>query len=484
MGNTAGAGRHVPPWTPLEALGSYAVHRAAGLWRWRDVVVPVVALYAAGVVAGGIGLAVVGAIIVLATAVGVLLRPGLVRRSVARCSDRSHARKIHRDWPGICRGLHWYRNLGEREGLLVPQLLGWSDGVNGLDVTLRPLPEQGADQWDKMADALRRFVGGASVEWRESNGTLRIVIGRYALPIVLPWQSEDAYDGQLVLGRRHGGARLTIDLGLTPHVLLAGATGSGKGGTIRAAVAAAMQAGWSVVVLDPKEAGEYFWLMCHGIPFESELSSQVLALEHLEQVRRARQAAIKMAGVDSLVDLPEEVRERWRPVLLVVDEAADLLTVTKGRSDAERSRAARQQRAGELIAELARKGRSAGIHLLVAVQRPDLTQLGEQGGALRNNLTARLALGHLDADGLRMMGISGTDPVVHALDGTRGRGICVGFADDPRPSACQVAWLDQARARAEIGPRWAQGFEFIEPTELPADFVPGEALSATEGGRS
>ena len=184
-------------------------------------------------------------------------------------------------------------------------------------------------------------------------------------------------------------------------------------------------------------------------------------------------------GVDSIVDLPAEVRDLWRPVLLVVDEAADLLTVTKGRSAVERERAALQQGAGELIAELARKGRSAGVHLLVAVQRPDITQLGEQGGALRNNLTARLALGHLDPDGLRMLGISSSDPVALALDGTRGRGICVGFADDPRPSACQVAWLDQARARQEERAAWLQGLTYIGPTK-PPEWIGGlEPVAAT-----
>src|SRR5262249_50800147 len=113
--------------------------------------------------------------------------------------------------------------------------------------------------------------------------------------------------------------------------------------------------------------------------------------------------------------------------------------------------------------ELARKGRSGGIHLLLAIQRPEAAQLGDQGGSLRNNLGARLALGSLDADGLRMMGVAATDPCVLALDGTPRRGIGIGFAAAPRPSVCQVEWLDQARARVEVVPTHAQGLELIEP---------------------
>jgi hypothetical protein len=213
-------------------------------------------------------------------------------------------------------------------------------------------------------------------------------------------------------------------------------------------------------VLDPKEAGEYAWLELVGVPVITDLREQVEALEHLVRVRRARQALVRCHGVDGWHELPDS---GFRPVLLVVDEAADLLAATKGKSGEDRLRAGLQHKAGELIAELARKGRSAAIHLLVAIQRPETAQLGDQGGALRNNLTARLALGSLDADGLRMLGVAATDPVSLALDGTPGRAICVGFAGDPRASVCQVAWLEQSRARAEVEPLSAQGLALIGP---------------------
>ena len=51
------------------------------------------------------------------------------------------------------------------------------------------------------------------------------------------------------------------------------------------------------------------------------------------------------------------------------------------------------------------------------------------------------------------------------VSGLRGRGhwaICVG--GDPRPSVCQVAWLDQARARAEVTSTRHQGLDLVGPT--------------------
>jgi hypothetical protein len=463
MARTRAAGRIVRPRSLVNRLVVFAWERVGGLWRWRELTVPLALLYL--VWAKGGDAAAVSAAVLLAGAAALALgvRPTAVLGTPRGCLRRSRAFKRQRRWPRICVGLRWYRKLDER-ALLLPALLSWEETPRRVTVALRPLPEQQAPSWDAMADAFRRFLGGASVEWRESFGTLRIVISRVALPDVLHWHAHSAPEGRLVIGRRHGGRPLAIDTRTSPHVLLSGATGSGKGGAIRAAAAAALEGGWHLVVLDPKEAGEYTWLEHLGVPIVTELRELVDTLEHLAAVRRVRQEIVRSHGADSWLDLPGDVLQIWRPVLLVVDEAADLLAATKGKSGEDRLRATLQHKAGELIAELARKGRSAGIHLLVAIQRPETAQLGDQGGSLRNNLTARLALGSLDVDGLRMLGISASDPVALTLDGTPGRGICVGFAGDPRPSACQVAWLDQERARAEVTPMYLQGFHLIQPS--------------------
>jgi hypothetical protein len=91
---------------------------------------------------------------------------------------------------------------------------------------------------------------------------------------------------------------------------------------------------------------------------------------------------------------------------------------------------------------------------------------------VRNNLTARLALGSLDAEGIRMLGVASSDPVAMTLDGTPGRGVCIGFGDDPRPSACQIAWLDQHEALAQVRPTSRQGLNAINPNTSESD--PGE----------
>jgi hypothetical protein len=463
MAHVGAAGRIVPPRTLTDELLAFLWERVGGLWRWREFMIPIALVYAAWAGGGDAAALALAVVLAVVAAVMLLVRPALLLRTPKRCLGRTHEYVRQRRWPRICWGLRWCRKLDEG-AILIPELLSWDEDRGRVTVELRPLAEQPSSSWDAMADALRRFLGGASVEWRESFGTLRIVVGRVGLPDFLPWHAHGAPEGRLVLGRRHGGESLVLDARTTPHVLLAGATGSGKGGAIRAAAAAALQGGWHLVVLDPKEAGEYAWLELLGVPVVTGLREEVDTLEHLAAVRRARQEVVRSHGADTWLDLPGETLQIWRPVLVIVDEAADLLAATKGKSGEDRLRATLQQKAGELIAELARKGRSAGVHLLVAIQRPETAQLGDQGGSLRNNLTARLALGSLDAEGLRMLGILSSDPVALALDGTPGRGICVGFAGDPRPSVCQIAWLDQARARAEVTPTYLQGLQLIQPT--------------------
>ena len=463
MERVGSAGQIVAPLSLRRKLFRFLSNRVGGFWRWREFTLPLALLYAAWALGGGAAAVSLAALLAGAVALVSIVWPRSTLGARKRCCERTRGYRRRRRWPDICFGLHWYRKL-DGGATLVPLLLSWHEEAERLTLALAPLPEQHASSWDAMADAFRRFVGGASVEWRESHGTLRIVVGRVRLPDFLSWQGRPGPTTQLLLGQRHGGGELVIDSRSTAHVLLAGATGSGKGGAIRAATAAALQAGWHIVVLDPKEAGEYAWLELLGVPVITALPDQVEALEHLVRARQARQSLVRSYGVDSWHDLPEDERLAFGPVLVVIDEVADLLATTKGKSGEDRLRAALQHKAGELIAELARKGRTAAIHLLVAIQRPETAQLGDQGGALRNNLTARLALGSLDADGLRMLGVSSTDPVALALDGTPGRAICVGFVGDPRPSVCQVAWLDQARARAEVMPTRPQGLQLVGPT--------------------
>jgi hypothetical protein len=460
---TGRVGRYEPDSDWRIAIFQYAFVAMLRVWCWREFGLPALAVLVVDQ-SGHPGLAFTGGLMIVCVVVLLLLtRRATIVRAWRRCRARSRVLSRQVSWPRVSRDLGWARRV-EGGGWLVPELVAWKESNRQVEVVVRPLPEQGVSSWDHMADALRRMVSGATVQWREAHGALTVVVSRVGLPVKVAWTSGVSDGGRLVIGERHGGRPLALDVLRTPHVLLAGATGSGKGGALRAALAGALESGWQAVVIDPKESGEYRWVDLLSVPVLCRIAEQVEALRLVDAVRKRRQSLIKAAGVDIWHQLPAEARPGWRPVLVVIDEAADLLVQVKGKSESEREYAALQQQAARLIVELARKGRSAGIHLIVAIQRPDTAQLGDQGGALRNNLTARMAIGTLDAEGVRMLGIPSGDPVTTTLDGTRGRGICVGFGDDARPSACQVAWLDQRQAWTDVHIASPQGLDELEPT--------------------
>jgi hypothetical protein len=331
MARVGSAGQIVAPLSLPRKLLSFLCNRVGGFWRWRELTLPLALLYAAWALGGGATAVSLAVLLAGAVALATTVCPRFTLGALKRCRGRTRVYRRRRQWPDMCLGLHWYRKLGGGT-ILVPRLLLWHEDPTRLTLALAPLSEQHASSWDAMADAFRRFVGGASVEWRESHGTLRIVVGRLRLPDFLPWHGCRGATNQLLLGRRHGGGELVIDSRSTPHVLLAGATGSGKGGAIRTATAAALQAGWHVVVLDPKEAGEYAWLEALDVPVVTALPEQVEALEQLVRVRQARQALVRANGVDSWHDLPHIEHVAFGPVLLVVDEAADLLSTPRARA--------------------------------------------------------------------------------------------------------------------------------------------------------
>lgn len=249
------AGRYEPEledWR--ETLAVHAFRVVLRLWCWRELSLPALALvvlYKTGHVDLAIG---IGALLLCAIVLLLFICPRTLVRVLRRCRARSDMLTRQIRWPRLCRELGWARRL-DKGGWLVPELLSWKGNEQQVTFQIRPLPEHGASKWDQMADALRRLVGGATVHWREAHGTLTVIISRVALPTTLRWAPGGSDRRRVVIGQRHGGTDLVLDVGRTPHLLLAGATGSGKGATIRAMLAGALQVGWQRWCSTPRSRG-------------------------------------------------------------------------------------------------------------------------------------------------------------------------------------------------------------------------------------
>ena len=337
---------------------------------------------------------------------------------------RARLEQLRRGWRDVCADAGW---SVQRDGQLRrPRLVSAeATGRDQVTVTIRPLAGTPEQAWAGMAHTLRRVLAGQTVRWwidPRDPGLLVAQVGTKALPreVILqrpPRPAGTGRDAGVWLGPAAGGGDAIWRPAERPHMLVAGETGGGKGGTLRLILAQVAGHDWHVTVLNPKRSGEFAWLThapdCQVVSDEATMTTTVRALE-VERDRR--QQVIEAAGADTWHDLPGTP---WPPVLLVVDEASEFLA---------RDLDPGGHRARALVA-LARKGRSAGIHLVVATQRPDVTDgaLGQAGGALRDQLAARVAVGSLSPDGLRMVHPGAGPDMGAGLPGVPGRGLVRGL---------------------------------------------------------
>lgn len=224
------------------------------------------------------------------------------------------------------------------------------------------------------------------------------------------------------------------DLARAPHLIVAGATGSGKSSLLRNVVASVPLGWcWRVVVIDPKE------LDFAPARYEIEVAGLAEApnvLSTLADQLAARKQRLSAEGCDHWRSVPECIVP-VRPVLVVVDEAADLLAgvgLTKPETQVVR----------DAVGIIARQGRACGFHLVTAFTRPDTDAVP---GAIRDQFAARVALGPLSQDGAKM--VFGSQRVPALPEIAPGSGLSLGLDGGQRLRRLRSPWvtIDDVRKR-------------------------------------
>lgn len=175
------------------------------------------------------------------------------------------------------------------------------------------------------------------------------------------------------------GRPIWCDLRKAPHVLISGATGSGKSVSINAIISALTirnsPATLRLVTVDPKQVELTIWDdLPHLLqPVAVDPAEALAAIERAEREMIRRLQAMRAARVQDLDDLPQ----RLPRLVVVVDEFASISTD-------------KAHRAAILphLCEIARKGRAAGVHLILSTQYPSAETVPTQ---IRANIPTRLA---------------------------------------------------------------------------------------------
>ncbi len=183
------------------------------------------------------------------------------------------------------------------------------------------------------------------------------------------------------LGEDAGGQSLALDLAAMPHILIAGATGSGKSVCINSLVASLLMTRppdeLRMIMVDPKrvELTPFNGIPHLVMPVIVEPDDVQPALRGLINEMTRRYKLMEEAGARNIAGYNAKADAPMCFLVLIVDELADLMMT--GGLEVEQQ-----------LVRLAQLGRAAGIHMVLATQRPSVKVVT---GLLKANVPARVA---------------------------------------------------------------------------------------------
>ena len=213
----------------------------------------------------------------------------------------------------------------------------------------------------------------------------------------------------LALGKDIGGRPVVVDLQKMPHLLVAGTTGSGKSVALNAMVLSllfkASPSEVRMIMIDPKmlELSVYEKIPHLLAPVVTDMKEAANALRWCVAEMERRYKLMAAVGVRNLAgfnkkvkdaesagqplldplfkpnpDMPMDIAQPLQPlpfVVVIIDEFADMMMIVGKKVE-------------ELIARLAQKARAAGVHLVLATQRPSVDVIT---GLIKANIPTRIA---------------------------------------------------------------------------------------------
>jgi len=171
------------------------------------------------------------------------------------------------------------------------------------------------------------------------------------------------------IGMDNNGNTITIDFGETPHLLIAGATGTGKSVLLNTLIASlyhtTYRENFNIYCIDTKrtEFNKYKGLSNATIITESDKAIEILkgACDLMEERYKI---------------LEKEHNATFNGIFIVIDELADLMLLSDSQVE-------------NYIVRLAQKSRASNIHLILATQRPMVKVIS---GLIKANITTRIGL--------------------------------------------------------------------------------------------
>jgi len=183
----------------------------------------------------------------------------------------------------------------------------------------------------------------------------------------------------IILGRTHDGHNLIADLSKMPHLLVAGATGSGKSVLLHSIISSLIVNNTDVklALIDPKtvELTAYANVKQLLYPIITEPDDALMVLSDLVEEMNERFEKISKLSVNNIDDYNAKSKKQLPYIVLVIDEFSDLMYQVKKEFQKQ-------------LCMLAQKSRACGIHIVIATQRPSVDVVT---GLIKANFPARIS---------------------------------------------------------------------------------------------
>ena len=240
----------------------------------------------------------------------------------------------------------------------------------------------------------------------------------------------------IALGKGSGGETVTFDLAKMPHLLIAGATGSGKSVCINAIVSCLIKekspSEMRLLLVDPKrvELTPYNGIPHLMAPVVVDPDQVVGYLKGLIREMLERYRRMEEIGVRNIDTYNQRMPDKMPFLVVAIDELADLMMTAS--FDIETS-----------LCRLAQLGRATGIHLIIATQRPSVDVVT---GLIKANFPSRISFAVTSqVDSRTILDVAGADKLL-------GKGDMLYLPlDAGKPSRVQSVFISDEEIESLVG---------------------------------
>ena len=262
------------------------------------------------------------------------------------------------------------------------------------------------------------------------------------------------------LGMDISGQAIFADIGKMPHLLVAGATGSGKSVCINTLISSilfkAAPDEVKFILIDPKmvELSNYNGIPHLMVPVVTDPKKASSVLNWAVQEMEKRYAVFASHGVRDIKSFNRRYAEEKMPfIVIVIDELADLMMVSP--RDVEDS-----------ICRILQKARAAGIHMILATQRPSVNVIT---GIIKANLPSRISFAvSSQVDSRTILDRGGAETLLGKGD------MLFSPQGAPKPIRVQGAFISDEEVEMLLDYIRSQGQEVSENEEL-IDFIENDS---------